>query len=374
MKPFFFTWLVGVLMVTQTNGAESLPTPTPLALGSQAPDFNLPGVDGRNWALSDFSKAKVLVIVFTCNHCPTAQYYEERIKKLAADYQERGVALVAVSPNAPEAVRLDELGWSDLGDSFEEMKLRARDRQYNFPYLYDGENEKVSRAYGPVATPHVFVFDQGRQLRYAGAIDDSERVQHVKIHYLRDAIESLLTGKQPVVTQTKVVGCSVKWSDKSGGVTSFMAKLAAEPVRLDKADAEALKALRKNSSGKFRLVTFWATWCAPCVAEFDEFVTINRMYRHRDFELVTVSINRPDEMADVQAFLKKRQSSCRNLIFATNDRELLMNSFDPEWPGGVPFTVLIDPDGKIVHRELGSIDALALRRAIVKFMNERKPW
>ncbi|HOW68307.1 MAG TPA: redoxin domain-containing protein [Candidatus Paceibacterota bacterium] len=372
MKRFLFAAWVGVLMGIQSDAAESVPRP--LALGSRAPDFNLPGVDGRQWALGDFAKAKVLVVVFTCNHCPTAQYYEKRIKKLVTDYEARGVSLVAISPNASGAVRLDELGWSDMGDSFEEMKLRAQERGYNYPYLYDGDHEQVSRAYGPVATPHVFVFDSDRKLRYAGAIDDSERIQHVKIHYVRDAIEALLAGKQPVVSQTKVVGCSVKWSDKAGGVAGFMAKLAAEPVGLDQADIEALKALRKNESGKFRLVTFWATWCAPCVAEFDEFVTIHRMYRHRDFELVTVSINRPDEMGDVQAFLKKRQASCRNLIFASNDRNSLMNAFDTEWPGGVPFTVLIDPDGKIVHRELGSIDALAMRRAIVKFMNERKPW
>jgi peroxiredoxin len=371
MKPTLLSLLVGMAMNLAVFAADN---PVTLSLGSSAPDFDLPGVDGRNWKLQDFADAKALVVLFTCNHCPTAQYYEERIKQIVNDYKGRGVALVAISPNDPKSVRLDELGWTDLNDSFEEMKLRARDREYNYPYLYDGDSEAVSKAYGPVATPHVFVFDAARKLRYVGAIDDSERLAKVTKHHLRDALDAVLAGKEPSVAKTKVVGCSVKWAGKEGAVKSYMAKLAAEPVALSVADTNALAALRKNDSGKFRLVNFWATWCAPCVAEFDEFITINRMYRHRDFELVLVSLNQPDEEKPVLEFLKKHQASNQNLIFGSSNRTPLINAFDPEWQGEVPLTVLINPEGKIIHRESGSIDALALRRAIVKALNERKPW
>ncbi len=353
--------------------AADLQPPT-LSVGAPAPDFSLPGVDGRQYALKDFASSKVLVVIFTCDHCPTAQYYEERIKQLVADCKSKGVAVVAISPNDPKSVRLDELGWSDLGDTFEEMKLRAKDRQYNFPYLYDGDTEAVSRAYGPVATPHAFLFDASRKLRYAGRIDDSERPQHVKEHTLRDAIDAVLSGKEPAVTKTKVVGCSVKWAGKSDSVKSYMDQLAAEKVSIALVDAAGLKALRQGNPEKFRVVNFWATWCAPCVAEFDEFVTINRMYRHRDFEVASVSVNRPEEEKQVLGFLEKKHASFKNLIFASADREKLIDSFDPEWQGAVPYTVLIGPDGKILYRETGSIDALALKRAIQKAMNERKPW
>lgn len=348
--------------------------PNTLPLGSMAPDFNLPAVDGRNYALKDFANAKVLVVVFTCTHCPTAQYYESRIKQIVVDYRDKGVSLVAIMPNDPKSVRLDELGWTDLSDSFEEMKIRATGRQYNFPYLYDGDTESVARAYGPVATPHAFVFDFQRKLRYVGAIDDSERVQHVERHYLRDAIDALLAGKEPAVTKTKVVGCSVKWAGKADSVKAYMEKLAAEPVSVAPIDADGLKALRQNGSGKFRLVNFWATWCSPCVAEFHEFVTMNRMYRHRDFELVTVAVNRPDEQKEVLEFLKQKQASCTNFIFASTDREKLINAFDPDWQGPVPYTVLISPEGKILYRETDRIDALAVKRAIVQSLNEKKPW
>src|SRR6266545_3439669 len=134
---FLPTLAVSLGLLAGLVAAES---PT-LAPGSSAPDFNLPGVDGRNWALKDFAGAKALAVIFTCNHCPTAQYYEERIKQLVTDYKDKGVAFVAISPNDPGSLRLDELGYTDLGDTFEEMKIRARDRKFNFPYLYDGETE-----------------------------------------------------------------------------------------------------------------------------------------------------------------------------------------------------------------------------------------
>src|SRR4051812_7776164 len=124
-----------------------------LAIGSSAPDFNLPGVDGKTHRLSDYSSAKVLVVVFTCNHCPTAQLYEPRLKKLHDDYAGKSVALVAIQPNNPNAIRLDELGYTDVSDSLEDMKVRAAYRHFDFPYLYDGDTQVVARAYGPKATP-----------------------------------------------------------------------------------------------------------------------------------------------------------------------------------------------------------------------------
>ncbi len=366
------TLLVSLTALARVWAADS--QPATLALGSPAPDFNLPGVDGRTYTLKNFAEAKILIVVFTCNHCPTAQYYEERLKQLVTDYKDKGVAVVAIMPNDPKSVRLDELGWTDLSDSFEEMKARARDRDFNFPYLYDGDTEAVARAYGPVATPHVFVFDSGHKLRYVGAMDDSERVQQVTKHYVRDALDALLLGREPEVAKAKVAGCSVKWAGKADSVKAYMERLAAEPVSLAPADADALKALRKNESGKFRLVNFWATWCPPCVAEFHEFVTINRMYRHRDFEVVTVAVNRPEEEKEVLAFLKKKQASFKNFIFGSARRENLIDAFDPNWQGQVPYTLLIAPDGKVVYHETDRIDPLVIKRAIVKALNEQKPW
>ncbi len=347
--------------------AEQPPT---LALGAKAPDFHLLGVDGKNYSLKDFVGSKILVIIFTCTHCPTAQYYEDRLKKLVEDYRGKGVALAAINPNDPKSVRLDELGYTDLSDSFEEMKLRAKYKEFNFPYLYDGDTEESSRAYGPTATPHAFVFDQDRKLRYHGRIDDSERPDFVQVHDLRNTLDALIAGQEIEVKQTKNFGCSVKWAVKNDGVKKYMEKLDAEPVAVEKIDAAGLKALLKNESGKLRLINFWATWCGPCITEFPDLVTMNRMYRHRAFELVTVAANFPDEEKPVLEFLKKQHASNKNYLFGDRDKYKLMDAFDKDWTGALPFTVLVSADGKIVYRHEGAIDDLEVKRVIVRELKE----
>jgi thiol-disulfide isomerase/thioredoxin len=341
-----------------------------LEIGSPAPSFNLQGVDDRWYTLDDFSQSKLLVVVFTCNHCPTAQAYEERLKQLAAEYGKKGVALVAISPNDEQSVRLNELGYTDLNDSFAEMKIRASHRKFNFPYLYEGDRTGVSRAYGPTATPHAFLFDAARKLRYAGRIDDSERQQYVKARDLRDALDVLLSGGEVKAARTRAFGCSVKWAGKAASVRDYMAKLAAAPVSVEPADAAALKALRANDSGKVRLVNFWATWCGPCLTEFPELVTIDRMYRHRNFEFVTVAANFPDENKEVLDTLRKQQASGWNLLFAGTDKYKLMEAFDPGWNAALPYTVLIAPDGRYIYKVQGPVDPLELKRAIVKSLRD----
>jgi len=363
------TLIFSLFFAPAVFAAQTQNFPT-LELGATAPDFKLPGADGKKYALKDFKKSAILIVVFTCNHCPTAQYYEERLKKIVEDYKAKGVALVAISPNDPRSVRLDELGYTDLGDSFKEMKVRAKYRHFNFPYLYDGEKEEVSHAYGPVATPHAFVFDQQRKLRYRGRIDDSERPEYVTVHDLRNALDALVAGREIEVNQTKSFGCSIKWAGKSDSVKQFMEKLAAEPVSVNLADAEGLSALRKVDSGKLRLINFWATWCGPCVTEFPDLVEINRMYRHRAFEFISVAANYPDEQKQVLRFLEKQQASGRNLLFGEKDKYKLIEAFDPKWDGSLPYTVLLGPAGEVLYKENGPIDPLELKRVIVKSLKE----
>lgn len=339
--------------------------PPTLAIGAQAPDFGLPGVDGRTYRLSDFTSSKILVTVFTCNHCPTAQLYETRIKQLAADYRHRGVAFVAIQPNDPKAVRLDELGYTDLGDSLPEMKIRAQYRHFNFPYLYDGETQSTARAYGPTATPHVFIFDRERKLRYEGRVDNSVREALVTSRDARNAIEALLANKPVPVEKTPSVGCSTKWSFKEEGRVAELTRIEAEPVKVESAGIDELKALRKNPTGKLLLVNFWATWCGPCLSEFPEFETMYRMYRQRPFDLVMVSTNFPDEKTGVVSVLQRQHASNRNLLFASNDTYALMAAFDSQWNAAVPYTVLIRPNGEEIYSNQGPIDPLEVRRLIL---------
>jgi peroxiredoxin len=336
-----------------------------LAIGASAPDFALPGIDGQTHKLADYAAAKVLVIVFTCNHCPTAQLYETRIKKLVADYRGKGVAFVAINPNSPEAVRLDELGYTDVGDDLEDMKIRAAYRHFNFPYLYDGANQAVANAYGPKATPHVFVFDAQRKLRFEGRVDSSQRESLVKTRETRDAIDALLAGRPVAVEHTGVFGCSTKWLSKKASRLEYLHKVEAEPVKLADASAAELKKLRANATDKVLLVNFWATWCGPCKVEFPDLLTTWRMFRGRDFDLVTVAANLPDEKPGVVKFLEKQHASTRNLQFASDDTYAMQAAFDAKWDAGVPFTMLIAPGGKVLYQKIGEVDILELRRIIL---------
>ncbi len=361
--------LVAALILFTSNLAiAATKSPNTLDIGAEAPDFNLPGVDGKYYKLSSFNKADILVVIFTCNHCPTAQAYEERIKKLTAAYKNKGVAVVAISPNDPKAVRLDELGYSDVSDSFEEMKIRAKDKKFNFPYLYDGDKQKVSRAYGPVTTPHVFIFDKERLLRYVGRIDDSEKSKRVKSRDTRNAIEALLSGKEVPVKKTRTFGCSIKWSNKRDSVKKAFEQWAKEAVNVKMIDADGIRKLVKNDSDKLRLFNVWATWCGPCVVEFDELVTINRMYRGRDFEMITLSGDSPERKDAVLSFLKKKQASTKNYLFNSENKYEMMAAIDTYSPGGIPYTILVKPGGKVIYRRLGLIDPLELKKVIVEYL------
>ncbi len=358
----FFALFLFILVVPAFCDEGGPPT---LAVGAAAPDFCLPGIDGQNHCLKDYAASKVLVLAFTCNHCPTAQLYEGRIKQLAEDYRDRGVGLVAIEPNNPAAVRLDEMGYTDVGDSFEDMKVRAAYRQFNFPYLYDGETQKVARAYGPTATPHLFILDAERKLRYEGRVDNNPREPLVKMRDARNALDALLAGKPVAVAKTPSVGCSTKWIYKEEGSKQELAEIESRPVSVKPASADDLKALRKNSTGKLVLVNFWATWCGPCFKELPELETMYQMYGHRAFDLVTVSINYPDEQPGVLAALQKQHATSKNLLLGSTDIYPLMASFDSEWNAAVPYSMLIRPDGTVAYKIQGSINPLELRRLII---------
>jgi peroxiredoxin len=364
--------IVAALVLFFSMALSSFASPIPaddhptLAIGSKAPDFILPGVDGKKYTLASFKKAKLLVVVFTCNHCPTAQAYEDRIIKLTADYSGKGVQVVAISPNDPLSVRLDELDYSDLGDSYDEMKIRSKQKQYNFPYLYDGATQATANAYGPVATPHIFIFDQQRKLRYQGRVDNIENPSKVPDKQdTRDAIEALLANKEVVVQTTKVFGCSIKWAEKKNSQKAIEEAWAKEPVNLELIDEQGIRDLLKNNSGKLRLINVWATWCGPCVTEFPDFMTINHMYRKRDFEFVSISADNPSNKEKVTKFLKQQRASVNNYLFKEEDKYKLIEAVDPKWQGALPYTIVVEPGGKIIYGKQGTINPGEIKKLIV---------
>lgn len=350
------------------RGDRSLP------IGSAAPDFSLPGVDGKTHSLAEDASSRVLAIVFTCNHCPIAQLYEDRLRKLDRDYRSKGVALIAINSDRDDAIPFSELGYTDVGDSLPDMKARAAYRSFQYRYLYDGDAQTVSSKFGVDTFPQIFVFDQQRRLRYEGRIDDNATETLVKSPDARNAIDALLAGSRVSVERTAVTGCKLHTASDESDRKEELARIEAEPVNLQMAGEDQLKKLRPNPTGKLLLVNFWATWCGPCVTEFPELQETYRMYRNRGFDFVSVSSDDPEDKQKVTDFLKKNHASSTNLQFATPDTFGLQAAFDPAMPAAVPFTLLIAPNGDVLFQQLGELDFLKLRRAILANLPDDKAY
>lgn len=346
-----------------TIGQDAHPEPKTLEIGSQAPDFSLKGVDDKTYTLADFASSKVLVIVFSCNHCPTAQAYQDRLINIYNKYKSKGVELVVISPNSPKSLNLWEQGWSDLGDTFEEMKIRAKDKGFKFPYLYDGDYQKAAIAYGPMATPHAYVFDKYRILQYVGSIDES--MEKGKAELLQNAIDATLEGRKIEKPATKVFGCSTKWVWKTEGTKKLYKEWSELPVTIENIDTSGIKELVRNKSDKLRLINVWATWCGPCVQEFPDFIVLDRIYRSRQFEFISINADKLSRKDNVLKFLQKNEASNKNYIFSSDNNSALVEAVDPKWTGALPFTLLVEQGGNIIYRNQGPINMMEMRKLIV---------
>jgi peroxiredoxin len=362
-KPFYCALLLVLAIAAPAQTTHPI-----LPIGAPAPDFALTGVDGNTHKLSDYSQSPILAVIFTCNHCPIAQMYEQRIEKLYETYGKLGVAVIAIQGNDPNATTTEELDSSDMGDTLEEMKARVKYKNLHYPYLFDGETQSVTTAYGAQATPHVFIFDKTRHLRYEGRFDNSYRIEKVVSRDAQNAIDALLAGKPVVVTHTAVFGCSTKWKEKEPLRLAYEQKIDATSITLVSADVADLKKLRANAGDRYTLVSFWATWCGSCVAEFSDLQDTFRMYDDRGFKLVTVSANSPDEKQGVLKFLNRKHATSTNLIFASDDVATLQAAFDPKWQSAVPYTVLLGPNGTVLYKTMGSVDIVELRRKVLAAM------
>ncbi len=378
MKINILMGLVAVI-VMPLAGQE---VPKVLPIGSSAPDFSLPGTDGKTYKLADFKDSKALCVIFTCNHCPDSVAAGSRTEQIYQDYRSKGVALVAVNANNPGSLTPDELGYSPFGDSQEEMAPFAKDFGWTFPYLYDGEKQEFATACGAQSTPHVFLFDAERKLRYTGRMDDGGRNPGaVDKSYLRDALDAVLAGnvvKEPV---TRSFGCSTKWLFKTNKVAADQAAWEKKPVTVEDLDEELSKKLRNNSAKNLRLINFWSTTCGPCVKEFPDLVDTGRRFQNRPVQFISISLDSVALRPAVSKFLESRHAALpgptakslkeeglttNNYHWAGGNPDTMAQAIDPEWSGALPHTVLVAPGGKILWRHTGELDIVETRRQILK--------
>lgn len=370
---------LAVALVLPVLGQE---LPKVLAIGSAIPSFSLPGTNGKTYTIADFKDAKVLCVIFTCNHCPDAVAAAPRMQEIHLAYKDKGVAVIAVDANNGESLTPDELGYSPFTDSFEEMTPFAKDFGWTFPYLYDGAKQEFATACGAQSTPHVFVFDAERKLRYTGRMDDAARkTGPVEKSFLRDALDAMLAGTEVKEPVTRSFGCSTKWLFKQAKVAADQAAWEKRPVTVADLNEELSKKIRANGTKNVRLINFWSTTCGPCVKEFPDLVETYRRFQNRPMDFVSISVDDVAQRPAVAKFLEARHAAIPNSTARTLKEEgretnnyqwvggnpdAMAQAIDPEWSGALPHTILVAPGGKILWRHTGELDIVELRREILK--------
>jgi peroxiredoxin len=353
-----------------------------LEIGDSPPDFSLPGTDGKQYSLSDFSGPEILVVYFTGTHCPTSHGAMQRVLKFEKDFRDESFAFVAINPNHSSGLRPDEFGHTDYDETFADSKRYAEDYGWTFPFLYDGDTQSAAKAYGCLATPHVLVFDKDRKLRYNGRFDDSRFPDPATVKHpdARNAVEALLAGKPVPVETTRPHGCSTKWKERSLHVADEEQQWQSIEATIEEIDEAGVAALRKNGTEKVRLINVWATWCAPCVEEFPDLTAIARKFSRREFELITISLDQPGQKSRAKDFLGKHRAimsdklrktveaegrTTNNYLYAGSSIDELAEALDPEWPGPIPYSILLDQDGNVLYRKLGMVNPDTVRNEIL---------
>lgn len=372
---------LGTLLAAGPNGENKL------KLGDAAPDFTLPSTEGKTFTLANFSEPDVLMIYFTGTHCPVSHAQELRMQKLITDLSDSSFGVVAINPNHNDGIRPDEFSYSKYTESFEDSKQYAKDLNWTFPFLYDGEEQTTARAYGVTNTPHVFVFDKERKLRYVGRFDDSRfrGPETVKQADAENAIRALLAGKTVDVAETKPMGCSTKWKSKKKLVIADNTKWANKKAEIEEIDAKGIAELVANGTNKVRLFNVWSSTCPQCTGDLPQFKQIVRRYSRRDLDFISLS---KDDLVNLKAVanlltkhqiclsdklattLKNEGRKTNNYLITEPSTEALVAALDPSWDGKIPYTILVNTEGEIVFRKSGIVNQEELKAEILKEIKE----
>ena len=318
--------------------------PTKLTVGQPVPDFALKDTSGKTHSLKAY-RGQTVVIGFVGTKCPIANAYITRMNGIAADYKAKNVVFLGINANLNEPLKL--------------VKEHATKAKYVFSILKDDSNT-VADAYGAMVTPEMYVIDGKGILRYHGRVDNASDERRVERHDLRVALDEMLAGNPISKPDLKAFGCVIKRANEKAVAMQAKpapapAPVAASPIALLKpAD---FKKLKDDSQGKVLLINFWATWCAPCVAEFPEFVAIDKNYRAKGVRMVSIST---DEKSDIESavlpFLKKQQAEFESFLSDADDPQMLIDVVDKNWSGALPATFAFDKQGKLIFTKYGIID------------------
>ncbi len=324
----------------------------PPAIGRPAPDFRLKDLNGKLHELKDY-RGKTTVIGFISARCPVSNAYQDRVRALAEEYNQKGVVFIGINSSSDEAL--------------DEIRSHAAASRFKFTILKD-EGSVIADAYAAERTPTVYVVDAEGVLRYQGRIDNSQNPRMVRRGDLREALNQILAGKPVSVAETKAMGCLIKRSqNKPRPALAKVSQIAADEPEVGLLKPAGYAGLLKQSEGKILIVNFWATWCGPCVAEFPEFVAIDTKYRDRGLRVIGISA---DETAEIKTkvvpFLKQQKARYENFVQDVEDPQDMIDVVNKDWSGTLPATFVYGKAGKPIYTRFGIIDREELVAAIEK--------
>jgi peroxiredoxin len=322
-----------------------------LVIGQPAPDFTLTDLGGKTHWLKDY-RGKIVAIAFIATQCPISNDYNDRMRAISEQYARQNVIFLGINSNFNEPPA--------------EIKEHAAKNKLSFPILKD-EGNKVADAYRAARTPEMFVIDAQGVLRYHGRIDNSRDVRRVNRQDLREALNQMMAGAPVSLAEGKAFGCPIKRIQNSNEVKAAEARAKNFEPKIGMIKPVDFNKFKDAAKGQVLIINFWATWCGPCVAEFPEFVAIDRKYREKGVKMVGISA---DEIADVTPkvipFIKEQNAMFDILVQDAEDPQEMIDIVDKNWLGTLPATFVYDKQGNTVYKRYGIIDRDELVGAIEK--------
>ncbi len=335
------------------------------------PAFSLRATNGEIYSQSDFNDKKVIGIVFLSNHCKVSQLFQNHLMVLTRKYS-KNVVIIAVSPNYEQSILPDELAYSDLGDSFQDMVKRANRMKYNFPYLYDGNDQNLTKEIGAKITPTIYLYNQDRELFYSGRIGNIDSPDNMETSEVNQAISSLLIGEKTSFKRTKVFGTAIKTKNHLLVAEQVRQRYADEKVRLSEADARKLNFYLTHNTRKPKLFYVWQTNDGKTRDNLIKLSFLYKIFRKRGLKLITVCIAKKNEKERIVEFLENSQLSSTNFIVYGHHISPLASIIPDEVEKVTPYYRLLSSRGDKLLGSHGEISTDSLRIEIVKALDDSK--
>ena len=340
----------------------------------QISEFSLMGVDYKTYTNKDLNGLNGTLLVFLSNHCKFSQTFQQFLVHSNRKWNNQGIKLIAISPNHEKAVLPDEMAFSEVGDSFEEMVLRAKTQNYNFAYIYDGKNQIITKSIETKITPSAYLFDSQGELVYSGRIGDHEMPNDYEKSELHQNIVKLINKEKVEYNRTKIHGTAIKFKKDIRFAENLAKRYAEETIRLNYADERKLNFFIEQETNYPRFFYVWSLENNPDVTRENliKISTVYKIFRKRGIKVFTVCICKPEDQSKVLEILKQTQLSSLNFYTGGTEVSKLVTLRSQEGKRITPFCRIIQGDNSLAYGKNDLLDIKVLKREFLYTLNKKR--